>query len=89
MNALSLIILGAQKYFMYRGSDIPTFVDRPYHQHTQRYFYYYGYRTRHKKSLGGAVSFFVRKLRKMRICEEIITHIVLIFQSGKWQIGKI
>ena len=38
MNALSLIILGAQKYFMYRGSDIPTFVDRPYHQHTQRYF---------------------------------------------------
>ena len=36
MNALSLIILGAQKYFMY--SDIPTFVDRPYHQHTQRYF---------------------------------------------------
>ena len=50
MNALSLIILGAQKYFMHRGgsleiraihnylSDIPTFVDRPYHQHTQRYF---------------------------------------------------
>ena len=52
-------------------------------------FLYYGYRTRHKKSLGGAVSFFVRKLRKMRIYEEIITHIVLIFQSGKWQIGKI
>ena len=47
MNALSLIILGAQKYFMYRGglyihnylSDIPTFVDRPYHQNTQSYFY--------------------------------------------------
>ena len=53
MNALSLFILGAQKYVMHRGgrlsliiyiyihgylSDIPTFVDRPYHQHTQRYF---------------------------------------------------
>lgn len=34
MNALSLFILGAQKY-----SDIPTFVDRPYHQNTQSYFY--------------------------------------------------
>ena len=49
MNALSLFILGAQKYVMHRGglyiyihgylSDIPTFVDRPYHQNTQSYFY--------------------------------------------------
>ena len=45
MNALSLFILGAQKYFNTGAdyihnylSDIPTFVDRPYHQHTQRYF---------------------------------------------------
>ena len=52
-------------------------------------FLHYGYRTRHKKYLGGAVSFFVRKIRKMRIYKEIITHIVLIFESGKWPIGKI
>ena len=52
-------------------------------------FLYYGFWKRHKKSLGGAVSLFVRKLRKLRTYEEIITHIVLIFQSGKWQIGKI